>query len=123
VVGLNQPYRDGAVALRKLDPLKRTATEKWPGHPNLRLRPHARNKGRGRLQRQIRRAFIAHGDEVSASDIYRWFKRWQAREFGQWERWSITRVLMTIADPIGRAETIGRLWLWRLRNSDLGNLA
>jgi hypothetical protein len=94
---------------------ERTATEKWLGHPNLRLRPRAPNAGRGRLQRQIRRAFIAHGDEVSASDIYRWCKRWQAREFGQWERWSITRVLMTMADQIGRASTRGNPWIWRLK--------
>jgi hypothetical protein len=75
---------------------------------NLRLRPHAPSAGRGRLQRQIRRAFIARGNEASGSDIYRWCKRWQAREFGQWERWSIVRVLRQIAEPIGRADTIGR---------------
>jgi hypothetical protein len=93
----------------------RASQMKWENYPNLRLRPHAPNKGRGRLQRQIRRAFIAHGNEVSASDIYRWCKRRQAREFGQWERWSITRILMTMADRVGRGKGSGRPWLWRLR--------
>src|SRR3954468_1316404 len=69
----------------------------WADYPNLRQRPHAPNKGRGRLQRQIRRAFIVHGNEVSSSTIYAWCKRWQAPVFGQWERWSIVRILETIA--------------------------
>jgi hypothetical protein len=30
-------------------------------------------------------------------------------------RWSALRTLRTIADPIGRAETIGRPVLWRLK--------
>lgn len=87
----------------------------WESYPDLRLRPHAPNKGRGRLQRQIRRAFHDHGNEVSTSDIYRWCERWQAREFGQWERWSIVRILEQVAVRVGRAETIGRPWLWHLR--------
>jgi hypothetical protein len=82
---------------------------------NLRLRPHAPNAGRGRLQRQIARAFHVHGNEVSASDIYQWCQRWQSKRFGQWERWSIVRILEQIAVRVGRAETIGRPWLWRLK--------
>jgi hypothetical protein len=30
-------------------------------------------------------------------------------------RWSVLRILRVIAEPVGRAETIGRPWLWRLR--------
>jgi hypothetical protein len=101
-----------------LSPHTRTATEKWINYPSLRLGP-GRSRGKGRIQRQLRRAFIASGNEISSSDAYRWCKRWQAREFGQWERWSITRVLMTMADRVGRAQTIGRPWIWRLRNSVL----
>jgi hypothetical protein len=89
---------------------------KWINHPNLRLRPHAPNKGRGRLQRQIRRAFIANGNEASASDIYRWCKRWQSDRFGQWERWSIVRILETIAVRVRKLPP-NQAWLWRLRNS------
>jgi hypothetical protein len=37
------------------------------------------------------------------------------REFGQWERWSIVRILEQVAVRVGRAETIGRPWLWRLK--------
>jgi hypothetical protein len=32
------------------------------------------------------------------------------------ERWSIVRILRQIAEPIGRADTIGRPWLWRLKD-------
>jgi hypothetical protein len=42
------------------------------------------------------------------------------RAFGeripQRHRHSVWRILRTIADPIGRAPTIGRPWIWRLRN-------
>jgi hypothetical protein len=93
----------------------RSPSQLWPNSPNLRLRPHAPNAGRGRLQRQIARAFIAHGPVLTSSDVYRWCKRWQAREFGQWERWSIVRILDVVAERTGRASTIGRPWLWRLK--------
>jgi hypothetical protein len=33
-------------------------------------------------------------------------------------RWSVHRILRQIAEPIGRAPTIGRPWMWRLRDSD-----
>jgi hypothetical protein len=49
----------------------------WDRYPNLHRRPHAPNAGRGRLPKQIARAFMVHGDVVSASDIYRWCERWQ----------------------------------------------
>jgi hypothetical protein len=90
----------------------------WLRHPNLHRRPHAPNAGRGRLQRQIARAFIAHGDVVSATDIYRWCQRWQSARFGMPERWSIVRVLRRVAEPVGRATTRGRPWLWRPRHAN-----
>jgi hypothetical protein len=31
-------------------------------------------------------------------------------------RWSVHRILRQIAEPIGRADTIGRPWLWRLKD-------
>jgi hypothetical protein len=52
---------------------------------------------------------------LTSSDVYRWCKRWQAREFGQWERWSIVRILDVVAERVGRAPTIGRPWIWRLK--------
>ena len=80
----------------------------WEYYPNLHRRPHAPNAGRGRLQRQIARAFIAHGDVVSATDTYRWCQRWQSSRFGMPERWSIVRILTTRCERVGRASTIGR---------------
>ena len=48
-----------AIAADSLRPL--TSLQHWSDYPNLRLRPYAPNAGRGRLQRQIRRAFQVHG--------------------------------------------------------------
>jgi hypothetical protein len=46
---------------------------KWNGYPNLRKRPPAPAKGRGPVQRAIRRAFAASGTEaLSSSAIYEW---------------------------------------------------
>jgi hypothetical protein len=43
----------------------------WDDHPNLRLRPHAPARGHGRLQVQIKRAFVAAGvDTLPASVVY-----------------------------------------------------
>jgi hypothetical protein len=55
----------------------------WANYPNLRLRPAKPALGRGRLQRQVRRAFMVEdGPTISSSKIYEWaFARrhaWQA---------------------------------------------
>jgi hypothetical protein len=72
-------------------------------------------RGRGRLQRQLRRCFIVHGPDVSASVIYSWCTSKRA----SWpHRWSIVRILREIAVPIGRASTPGEPWIWRLRERD-----
>ncbi|MEA2969560.1 MAG: hypothetical protein QOE78_2821 [Alphaproteobacteria bacterium] len=94
----------------------RSPTELWPNSPNLRLRPHAPATGRGRVQLAVWRAFHAHGDELTSSDVYAWCDRWGAKHpRGHMERWNVSRVLRTIADPIGRAPTRGRPWIWRLK--------
>src|SRR5262249_7778219 len=84
---------------------------------NLRRRPPAPAKGRGRIQRQVRRAFEACGPRLSVSLVYDWARRWQRRHdekrINQRERYSIVRVLMTMAVRDGRAGTRGRPWLWR----------
>ena len=90
---------------------------KWPHHPNLRRRPHAPNRGRGRLQVQIRRAFVG-GEVRSSTEIYNWTharQRQHGEPVRQRERRSVRRILLEVAEPIGRAETIGRPWLWRLK--------
>jgi hypothetical protein len=97
--------------------------QKWDGYPNLRKRPPAPSKGRGPVQVRIRRAFVASGAEVlSSSAIYDWTHarrrrgRHKSMPFGIY---SITlRTLRMMCDPIERAPTIGRPWLWRLRNSE-----
>ena len=90
----------------------------WSAYPNLRLRPHAPAAGRGRLQVQIRRAFVCHR-LLSSSQVYDYAL---PRVRGDWwrrrHRWSVIRILRQIAEPVGRAPTIGRPWLWRLRDSD-----
>jgi hypothetical protein len=87
---------------------------KWSGHPNLRLRPHSPAKGRGRMQQQVRRAFIVHGPVVSSSQVYDWvFPR--NRKLSQLRRHGVWRILSAIAEPVGRVSTPGRPWLWRLR--------
>jgi len=43
---------------------------KWAGHRNLRLRPPAPAKGRGRLQRQVTRACIAAGTPIVYSSMF-----------------------------------------------------
>jgi hypothetical protein len=82
-------------------------------YPNLRLRPPAPNKGRGRLQRQVRRAFVACGPVVSSSAVYDWCYA-RGRRLTQRRRHSVWRLLVTMADPIRRVPPYGA-WLWRLR--------
>jgi len=95
---------------------------KWPHHPNLRKKPHAPSKGRGPVQRAIRRVFMASGAEVlNSTDIYDWahgrrrFGRRKSMPFGVYSR--TLRTLRVMCEPVGRAPTTGRPWLWRLRNS------
>jgi hypothetical protein len=90
----------------------------WDDHPNLRLRPHAPSRGRGRLQVQVRRAFLVHGPVVSSSALYDWCYP-RRRRLTQRRRHSVWRILVTIADPIGRVPPHGA-WLWRLRTDRLG---
>jgi hypothetical protein len=91
---------------------------KWINYPNLLRRLPAPAKGRGRLQRQINRCFVVFGPEITSSRLYDWCyarnpRLWQSRG----HRWSAYRILVEIAEPVGRAQTIGRPWLWRLKTS------
>jgi hypothetical protein len=90
----------------------------WAKHPNLRLRPAAPARGKGRLQRQIKRAAIASGSrEISSTVFYDWcFHRLRMRgeRISQRHRHSVWRVLKTIAEPVGRTGSHGAI-LWRLR--------
>jgi hypothetical protein len=93
---------------------------KWNGYPNLRKRPRAPSKGRGAVQRAIRRAFAATGAEMlTSTQIYDWTHarrrrgRRKSMPFGVYSRtW---RTLRTMCDPIERVPQSGGPWLWRLR--------
>ena len=85
---------------------------KWQGHPNLRARPAKPSLNRGPVQRRARRALLVLG-EASTSEVAAWTHRKPTRR-----RTRHTRVVLgRIAEIVGRAPTIGRPWLWRLRNS------
>jgi hypothetical protein len=92
----------------------------WIAHPNLQRRPHAPAAGHGRLQVQIRRAFLGR-PLLSTSEVYDWaYARHRAyrRPMSEAVRWSVHRILRQLCHRVGRAPTIGRPWLWRLRNPD-----
>jgi hypothetical protein len=89
---------------------------------NLRKRPRAPAKDRGRVQTAIKRAFRAHGaDVLTSSAIYDWthvrrrLGRRKSMPFGVYSR--TLRTLRTLADPVKRVPPHGA-WLWRLRNSN-----
>jgi hypothetical protein len=90
------------------------AAELWPRHRNLRLRPAKPALGRGRLQRQIRRAFIV-SEVLSSSQIYDWCYAGKRLPLSTRQRYSVWRILNEVAEPVGHSLTIGRPWLWRLR--------
>jgi hypothetical protein len=94
--------------------------------------PHARDRrrhlqrgggthrGKGRLQVQIRRAFIGHPFRTS-SEIYDWcYARDRSRTHSEAMRWSVRRILDATCDRLGRADTRGNPWLWRLKQPVAG---
>ena len=86
---------------------------------NLQRRLPAPAKGNGRLQVQIRRCFIVCGPIVSSSRVYDWcFARDRRRAHSQAMRWSVRRILDAACERVGRAPTIGRPWLWRLKGAE-----
>jgi hypothetical protein len=70
------------------------------------------------LQVQIRRAFVGHRLRTS-SQVYDYaLARVRGDFWRRRHRWSVHRILRQLCDRVCRAPTIGRPWLWRLRNSD-----
>jgi hypothetical protein len=95
---------------------------RWKRLQNLRLRPAKPAQGRGRLQVQVRRAFIvADAPAISATEVFDWCYAKRRLMFGKplttRHRYSVWRVLAAIADPVERGTTRGRPWLWRLRDT------
>lgn len=94
---------------------------KWAHHPNLRKRPRTPAKGRGSVQRAIKRAFAAtSASALTSTQIYDWahvrrrLGHRKSMPFGVYSR--TLRTLRAICDPIERAPPHGA-WLWRLRNT------
>jgi hypothetical protein len=71
----------------------------------------------GRMRRQLERAFMAMpGQDLDTGTLCRWvWVRRQRFRTGQYER--LRRIVRELADPIGRASSKGRPWIWRLRDS------
>ena len=85
---------------------------KWAHHPNLRKRPRTPAKGRGSVQRAIKRAFAASDTEVlTSSSIYDWayVRRRRGRRksmpFGVYSR--TLRTLQTMCEPVERVPPHG----------------
>jgi hypothetical protein len=94
-----------------------TPPTRWENYPNLRLRPAKPALGRGRLQVQVRRAFVGR-DVLSSSEVYESCyarKRLLGERISQRHCHSVWLILRRVADRIGRAPTIGRPWIWRLK--------
>jgi hypothetical protein len=85
-------------------------------YPNLRLRPFAPNTCRGRIQVQVRRAFLAAGDAVlSTSEVFDFtFARTRRVHRHRRHRWSVIRVLDQVAERVGRDRAHGAI-IWKLK--------
>ena len=101
---------------------KPDACMKWAEHPNLRKRPRTPAKGRGSVQRAIKRAFAAtSASALTSTQIYDWAHvrcRLGSRKsmpFGVYSR--TLRTLRAMCDPIERVPPHGA-WLWRLRDHE-----
>jgi hypothetical protein len=83
---------------------------------NLSRRPATPAEGNGRVQRQCRRALLAHDGPISTSEAIAWSYReliWGAPSKDSLSR-AVRHALTSIgAVRIGRAKTIGRPYLWR----------
>jgi hypothetical protein len=63
--------------------------------------------------------FVAGTQIVSSSTFYAWAyagKKLRGEPVSWGHRSSVKRILRTIATPVGRANTIGRPLLWKLRD-------
>jgi hypothetical protein len=91
----------------------------WDRFPGLRFGHKVGSAGRGKIQLAVRRAFVAAGTSTLTTSVVFDYALARHRNDG-WRRrhrWSVVRVLLGIADRVGRADTPGRPWLWRLKKS------
>ena len=107
---------EARLEFRPNEAVRREAPMIWESYPNLAKRPHAPAKGRGRLQRQVRRALIVHGPLVTTSQLLNWaYPRNRRRPTG-WDHSKVMRICAEHCDRVRRVPPHGT-WLWRLRNS------
>lgn len=66
----------------------------------------------GRVQRAVRRCFIADGGKPRCSaDFLRWAYP-KLDNYQGWQRWSVRRALLKYAVPVGRSSGRGRSVIW-----------
>jgi hypothetical protein len=68
----------------------------------------------------VRRAFLAAGTTtLTTSQVFDWTLVDRHAHWKRRQRWSVIYVLQQIADRVGRADTPGKPWLWRLKQPQL----
>jgi len=88
----------------------------WDRNRNLR-RGGAPARGRGRLQRQIARAFTIGGPELTSSTILDWCYPHRRQALTTRHRFSVWRLLAATCDRVGRDwKAPGQPWVWRLKS-------
>ena len=92
----------------------RPPSEGWSRHPNLRFRPHAPNKGRGRLQIQVRRCFLGYRFRITSQVFDYALARVRGDVWRRRHRWSVIRVLDQVAERVGRDRAHGAI-IWKLK--------
>ena len=95
----------------------RVMSEGWSTYPNLRMGANSsRNRGRGRLQVQVRRAFLVAGsNELTTSQVYDYaLPRVRADMWRQMHRCSVLRVLDQLCHRVGRDRAHGAI-IWKLK--------
>jgi len=98
------------------------APHAWSRFPGLGFGHTVGNRGRGRIQLAVRRAFTASPTDVlSTTQVFEYAlvrirrDRWRHRN-----RWSVVRALRQVADRVGPVDTPGRPWLWRAQDARYG---
>ena len=93
------------------------APHAWARFPGLRFGHMVGNRGRGRIQLAVQRAFIASPTDVlSTTQVFEFaLVRVRRDRWRQRNRWSVVRALDQVADRVGRSRGPGRPWLWRVK--------
>jgi hypothetical protein len=96
----------------------RTRSQIAESRRNLARRPTTPARGNGKVQRMARRALLALG-AANTSEILTWTcsgKLHRGERLANHDNRAARRALDRIADRVGRAATIGRPWIWRLKD-------